>query len=79
VEQRFVLDRLEDQDSPVTIYFRFPGSFKIKLPKMIGGNYNPDWAICVEASSGRLWIVRETKGNEDILKLQFSSEARKIV
>jgi restriction endonuclease len=79
VEKRFVLDRLEDQDSPVAIYFRFPGSFKIRLPKVIGGNYNPDWGICVDASSGRIWIVRETKGNEDILKLRFSSEARKIV
>jgi hypothetical protein len=79
VEKRFVLDRLEDQDLPVAIYFRFPGSFKIRLPKVIGGNYNPDWGICVDASSGRMWIVRETKGNEDILKLRFSSEARKIV
>ena len=46
---------------------------------MIGGNYNPDWGICVDLSSGKTWIVRETKGNEDILKLRFSSEARKIV
>jgi type III restriction enzyme len=79
VEKRFVQDRLEDDDSPVMIYFRFPGSFRVKLPKVIGGNYNPDWGICVDLSAGKTWIVRETKGNEDILKLRFSSEARKIV
>lgn len=79
VEKRFVQDRLEDDDAPVMIYFRFPGSFRIKLPKVIGGNYNPDWGICVDLGTGKTWIVRETKGNEDILKLRFSSEARKIV
>jgi type III restriction enzyme len=79
VEQHFVKHRLEDDDGPVRLYFKFPGSFKIKLPKVIGGNYNPDWGICVDLSTGKTWIVRETKGNEDILKLRFSSEARKIV
>lgn len=79
VEQRFVRDRLEAAGSPVRYYFKFPPSFKIKLPKAIGGNYNPDWGICLEPSTGKTWIVRETKGNEDILKLRFSSEARKIV
>ena len=79
VEKRFVQDRLEDDDAPVLIYFRFPGSFRVRLPKVIGGNYNPDWGICVDLSAGKTWIVRETKGNEDILKLRFSSEARKIV
>ena len=70
---------LESPGSPVSYYFKFPGTFKIQLPKMIGGNYNPDWGIYVDTSSGKTWIVRETKGNEDILKLRFSSEARKIV
>lgn len=79
VERRFVSDRLEAAESPVRLYFKFPPSFRIKLPKAIGGNYNPDWGICVDAGTGRAWIVRETKGNEDILKLRFSSEARKIV
>lgn len=68
VEQRFVRDRLEVDDEPVKLYFRFPGSFKIRLPKMIGGNYNPDRGICVDLSLGKTWIVRETKGNEDILR-----------
>ena len=72
-------DRLEPEGSPVRFYFKFPPSFKIKLPKVIGGNYNPDWGICLEPSTGKTWIVRETKGNEDLLKLRFSSEARKIV
>lgn len=79
VEQRFVTNCLESPVVPVVHYFKFPASFKIKLPKMIGGNYNPDWGICVDQSSGKTWLVRETKGNEDILKLRFSSEARKIV
>jgi type III restriction enzyme len=79
VEERFVTERLEDDRGPVRLYFRFPVSFKIRLPKVIGGNYNPDWAICIDRAAGKAWIVRETKGNEDILKLRFSSEARKIV
>jgi type III restriction enzyme len=79
VEGRFVRERLEAGDTPVRLYFKFPPSFKIKLPKVIGGNYNPDWGIYVDLEAGKSWIVRETKGNEDILKLRFSSEARKIV
>ncbi|HUW42359.1 MAG TPA: DEAD/DEAH box helicase family protein [Rectinemataceae bacterium] len=79
VEQRFVRNCLESPGSPISYYFKFPGTFKIQLPKMIGGNYNPDWGICVDVNSGKTWLVRETKGNEDILKLRFSSEARKIV
>ena len=39
VEQRFIQDRLEVDDGPV------------RLPKMIGGNYNPDWGICVDLTS----------------------------
>jgi type III restriction enzyme len=79
VERQFVVNRLESANSPVRFYFKFPPSFRIKLPKVIGGNYNPDWGICLEPTTGKTWIVRETKGNEDILKLRFSSEARKIV
>jgi len=79
VERRFVEDRLEADAAPVLYYLKFPSTFKIKLPKVIGGNYNPDWAICLDPSTGRSWIVRETKGNEDIEKLRFSSEARKVV
>jgi type III restriction enzyme len=79
VERKFVEDRLEAEAAPVLYYLKFPPSFKIKLPKVIGGNYNPDWAICLDPSTGRSWIVRETKGNEDIEKLRFSSEARKVV
>lgn len=79
VERSFVQNRLEAESSPVRFYFKFPPSFRIKLPKVIGGNYNPDWGICLELSTGKTWIVRETKGTEDILKLRFSSEARKIV
>ena len=79
VEQRFVRNCLEASGTTIQQYFKFPGTFKIQLPKMIGGNYNPDWGIYVDTNSGKAWIVRETKGNEDILKLRFSSEARKIV
>jgi type III restriction enzyme len=79
VERRFVRERLEPAASVARLYFKFPATFKIKLPEILGGNYNPDWGICVDADSGKTWIVRETKGNEDILKLRFSAEARKIV
>jgi type III restriction enzyme len=79
VERHFVTDRLEAPDAPVRYYFKFPPSFRIKLPKIIGGNYNPDWAICLEPRTGKTWIIRETKGNEDVTKLRFTSESRKTI
>jgi type III restriction enzyme len=76
VESNFV-ERLKT-DGNVEFYFKFPPKFRIGLPKLIG-NYNPDWGI-VRRSDGRLslHLVRETKGTEDIAKLRFPHEKRKI-
>lgn len=77
VEQRFVLQRL-NQDDQVIFYFKFPPSFKIGFPRVIG-NYNPDWGIA-RYKDGKilLELVRETKGHEELEGLQFPNEARKI-
>ena len=77
VEQRFVIERL-NKDDQVLFYFKFPPTFKIEFPRVIG-NYNPDWGIA-RYKDGKFLIelVRETKGSEDLSSLQFPSEGRKI-
>jgi len=81
VEKRFVEWRLkkDDDDGNIACYFKFPASFKINIPKIIG-NYNPDWGIVRKDEHGkfRLHLVRETKGNTDVTKLRFGNEGRKI-
>jgi type III restriction enzyme len=81
VEKRFVLNRLQpdDAEGKIICYFKFPGAFKISIPKIIG-NYNPDWGIIRLDESGnyKLQLVRETKGNMDPNLLQYPSEKRKI-
>jgi type III restriction enzyme len=78
VERRFVENRLLVDDQ-VLFYFKFPPSFKIDMPKVIG-NYNPDWGIGRYSEDGKivLELVRETKGSEEVKKLQFPHEKRKI-
>lgn len=79
VEKRFVQYRLLDDDQ-VVFYFKFPPSFRIQFPKIIG-NYNPDWGIARASTDGKiiLELVGETKGREELAKLQFPSEKRKII
>jgi type III restriction enzyme len=78
VEERFVLQRLKDNEQ-VLFYFKFPPAFKINLPRIIG-NYNPDWGIVYQDQDRqlRLQLVRETKGSAEIEHLQFANEGRKI-
>ena len=78
VEEAFIEKLKTDQS--VELYFKFPPKFKVGLPRVIG-NYNPDWGIVRRASDGRisLHLVRETKGTEDLEKLRFPHEKRKIV
>ena len=78
VESRFVEHHL-NQDGEVIFYFKFPPAFKIDFPKVIG-NYNPDWGIARYGKDREvvLELVRETKGTEEIEKLRFPSEKRKI-
>ncbi|MGE5410467.1 MAG: DEAD/DEAH box helicase family protein [Clostridiales bacterium] len=81
VEKYFVQNRLveDDNDGKIICYFKFPPSFKIRIPKIIG-NYNPDWGIIRLAEDGktRLQLVRETKGTINPNLLQFPNEKRKI-
>jgi type III restriction enzyme len=78
VEKRFVNERLHTDDS-VRLYFKFPPRFKIDLPRVIG-DYNPDWGVVrIQPEGGfTIELVRETKGNEDLSKLRFPNEVRKI-
>jgi type III restriction enzyme len=78
VERHFVRNFLSD-DPKVIGYFKFPPSYRVDLPRMIG-NYNPDWGILYrdEHKQITLKLVRETKGQEDTSRLRFSNEARKI-
>lgn len=65
-------------DDKIVFYFKFPASFKIKLPKVIGA-YNPDWGIVRHDDHGKLilQLVRETKFREEA-ELRFPHEKRKV-
>lgn len=77
VEERFVKLKLNEDDQ-VAFYFKFPPTFKIDFPRIIG-DYNPDWGIA-RYKDGKvlLELVRETKGGENLDLLRFPHEARKI-
>lgn len=77
VEERFVKLKLNEDDK-VLFYFKFPPTFKIDFPRIIG-DYNPDWGIA-RYKDGKvlLELVRETKGGTNIDLLRFPHEARKI-
>jgi len=77
VEERFVKLKLNDDDK-VLFYFKFPSTFKIDFPRIIG-DYNPDWGIA-RYKDGKilLELIRETKGGTNIDLLRFPHEARKI-
>jgi len=78
IERKFIEFRLL-KDDKVKFYFKFPPSFRIQMPKLIG-NYNPDWGIARYNPDGRiiLELVRETKGGDELEKLRFPHEKRKI-
>lgn len=76
VEINFI--QVVQNDASLLFYFKFPGVYKVPLPAQIG-NYNPDWGLARRDDSGlALQYVRETKGTENVDKLQFSHERRKI-
>lgn len=77
VEENFIA-RLRG-DPMVKCFFKFPPSFKIHMPKILG-NYNPDWGVVRVDESGQdtLYLVRETKGTDELEKLRFPHEQRKI-
>jgi type III restriction enzyme len=71
VERAFAqgLDSRED----IRLFMKLPDWFKVDTPL---GGYNPDWAI-LKHGSETVYLVRETKGTKDFLKLR-TTEADKV-
>lgn len=57
-----------DARKDIKLFFKLPDWFKVETPL---GTYNPDWAIVKEEPDGgnKLYLVRETKGTNQFLKL----------
>ena len=78
VEKRFVQGSLAQDQDNIVFFFKFPPKFKIGLPKVIG-NYNPDWGIVRQTVDGtKVELIRETKGGEEVERLRFAHEKRKV-
>ena len=71
VERKFA-EQL-DQRADIKLFVKLPGWFEIDTPV---GRYNPDWAI-LKHDGQALYLVRETKGTRDFLKLR-TAEADKV-
>jgi type III restriction enzyme len=71
VEREFA--RKLDEREDIKLFVKLPGWFEIDTPV---GKYNPDWAI-LKHNGQALYLVRETKGTKDFLKLR-TSEADKV-
>lgn len=71
IEREFAM-RLDERED-IKLFVKLPGWFKVDTP--VGG-YNPDWAI-LKHDDQALYLVRETKGTRDFLKLR-TSEADKV-
>ena len=71
VEREFAR-RLDERDD-IKLFVKLPGWFEIDTPI---GKYNPDWAI-LKHDGQALYLVRETKGTRDFLKLR-TTEADKV-
>jgi type III restriction enzyme len=71
IEREFArrLDARED----IRLFVKLPGWFEVDTPV---GKYNPDWAI-LKYDTQTLYLVRETKGTRDFMKLR-TSEADKV-
>ncbi|MDA8091815.1 MAG: DEAD/DEAH box helicase family protein [Nitrospiraceae bacterium] len=65
--------KLLDADDRVKFFCKLPRWFKVATPL---GDYNPDWAVVVEASH-KLYLVRETKNTLDRDKRR-ESENKKV-
>jgi len=62
-----------DQREDIKLFVKLPAWFEIDTPV---GRYNPDWAI-LKHDGQALYLVRETKGTRDFLKLR-TTEAYKV-
>ena len=65
-----------DARKDIKLFFKLPDWFKVETPL---GTYNPDWAIVKEEQDrgNKLYLVRETKGTTQFLKLP-EMQRRKI-
>jgi type III restriction enzyme len=71
VEREFA-EGLESRED-IRVFMKLPDWFTVDTPL---GTYNPDWAI-VKHDSATVYLVRETKGTKEFLKLR-STEADKV-
>lgn len=71
VEREFA--RKLDQREDIKLFVKLPRWFTVDTPV---GEYNPDWAI-VKHAEMTVYLVRETKGTKDFLKLR-TEEADKV-
>ncbi|MDH5641072.1 MAG: hypothetical protein OEY28_07240, partial [Nitrospira sp.] len=71
VEREFA--RNLDQREDIKLFVKLPDWFKVETPV---GTYNPDWAI-VKHEDETIYLVKETKGTKDFLKLR-TTEADKV-
>jgi len=71
VEREFA--RKLDQREDIKLFVKLPSWFEVDTPV---GKYNPDWAV-VKQDGQAVYLVRETKGTKDFLKLR-TSEADKV-
>ncbi|MCL4821014.1 MAG: DEAD/DEAH box helicase family protein [Vicinamibacteria bacterium] len=71
IEREFA--RRLDEREDIKLFVKLPSWFRIETPV---GQYNPDWAI-LKHDGQTLYLVRETKGTRDFLKLR-NSEADKV-
>jgi restriction endonuclease len=71
IERAFA--RKLDQRQDIKLFVKLPSWFEIDTPV---GKYNPDWAI-LKHDGQAMYLVRETKGTKDFLKLR-TSEADKV-
>jgi type III restriction enzyme len=71
IERRFA-EELDKRDD-IKLFVKLPRWFIIETPV---GEYNPDWAI-VKQDEQKIYLVRETKGTKDFIKLR-NSEVDKV-
>ena len=71
IEREFA--RKLDQREDIKLFVKLPSWFEIDTPV---GSYNPDWAVLKQDCTA-MYLVRETKGTKDILRLR-TDEADKV-
>ncbi|MGH9382055.1 MAG: hypothetical protein ACRD2Z_15785 [Thermoanaerobaculia bacterium] len=71
VEREFA--RQLDEREDIRLFVKLPSWFEIDTPV---GKYIPDWAV-LKHDGQALYLVRETKGTRDFLKLR-TTEADKV-